>query len=159
VEARITDAGNREISGVNSAIATYGGFLVNVPPEQYGFMPGARGAFNIEARGYAGKPVTTAVSADLLERLHLGDKPGHFAVWRSAEARPTYPRQEKLSGRRCRENSDRHRRAAGAGSDRRRGPHAGKSPHYRSDRARGYGGSADPAGTCAKFFCLRGVFE
>ena len=66
VEARVTDAGNREISGSNSAIATYGSFWVGVEAEQYFLAPGAVGSFKIQTRNYDGKAVQTAVKVDLL---------------------------------------------------------------------------------------------
>ena len=40
VEARVTDAGNREITGYASVIATYGSFLINVEPADYVVNPG-----------------------------------------------------------------------------------------------------------------------
>ena len=47
MEARVTDAGNREISGSNSLIATYGSYWVSVEAEQYFLAPGVAGNFKI----------------------------------------------------------------------------------------------------------------
>ncbi len=40
VEARVTDAGKREITGRGSVIATYGSFVVNARPDRYFYQPG-----------------------------------------------------------------------------------------------------------------------
>ncbi len=40
VEARVTDAGKREIMGRGSVIATYGSFVVNARPDRYFYQPG-----------------------------------------------------------------------------------------------------------------------
>jgi uncharacterized protein YfaS (alpha-2-macroglobulin family) len=66
IEARVTDAGNREISGTANTIATYGSFWVNVEPENYFLTPGTPGAFKVQTKTYEGKPVQTAVKVDLL---------------------------------------------------------------------------------------------
>ena len=66
IEARVTDAGNREISGTANAIATYGSFWVNVEPENYFLTPGTAGSFKVQTKTYDGKPVQAAVKVDLL---------------------------------------------------------------------------------------------
>ena len=40
IEARVTDAANREIAGAVSVLATHGSFLVNIEPDQYVYEPG-----------------------------------------------------------------------------------------------------------------------
>jgi uncharacterized protein YfaS (alpha-2-macroglobulin family) len=65
VEARVTDAGNREITGYASVIATYGSFLVNVEPANYVVTPGAPTEFNVTAIDYDGKPIQTQVDLQL----------------------------------------------------------------------------------------------
>ncbi len=66
IEARVTDAGNREISGTGNAIATYGSFWINVEAEQYFLNPGSTGGFKIQTKTYDGKPVQAAVKVELL---------------------------------------------------------------------------------------------
>jgi uncharacterized protein YfaS (alpha-2-macroglobulin family) len=67
VEARVTDEGNREISGTGYIIATYGSFAVDVEPDRYVYAPGDRAVFTITARNYDNQAVRTAVKADLEE--------------------------------------------------------------------------------------------
>lgn len=66
VEARVTDASNREIAGASAVLATYGSFLVNVQPDQYVYAPGEKARFTVEARDYESNPIQTAVRVDLL---------------------------------------------------------------------------------------------
>ncbi len=73
IEARVTDAANREIAGANGVVATHGSFLVNIEPNQYVYEPGQTAAFNVEARDYDGHPIETAVHVDLTE--HFWKKP------------------------------------------------------------------------------------
>jgi uncharacterized protein YfaS (alpha-2-macroglobulin family) len=65
IEARVTDAGQREISGRNSVIATYGPYVVNVRPDRYFYKPGTRAQFTFEARDYDQKPVRAKIHAEL----------------------------------------------------------------------------------------------
>ena len=73
IEARVTDAANREIAGAVSVLATHGSFLVNVEPDQYVYEPGQRATFTVEARNYDGAMIQTAVHAALIE--HVWRKP------------------------------------------------------------------------------------
>ncbi len=66
IEARVTDAANREISGTGWVIATYGSFVVNVSPDRYFYQPGSRGTFKVEARDYDSKPVQTRAHVEIL---------------------------------------------------------------------------------------------
>ena len=61
IEARVTDAGNREVSGHATILATYGSFRVHVEPTSYIFSPGQTPRFKITAVDYDGKPVVTPV--------------------------------------------------------------------------------------------------
>ncbi len=65
LEARVTDAGNREIVGYASVIATYGSFLINVEPSEYVVSPGAAAALKVMAIDYDGKPVQTKMDLQL----------------------------------------------------------------------------------------------
>lgn len=66
IEARVTDAANREITGRGSVIATYAGIALNVEPEHYVVSPGSRAAFRVAARTYDNTPVRTRVKVELL---------------------------------------------------------------------------------------------
>ena len=68
IEARVTDAGNREVTGKGYVLATYGSFAVNVEPNRYFYQPGAHGSFQVEARDYDSKPVQTRVHVALMRR-------------------------------------------------------------------------------------------
>lgn len=61
IEARVTDAANREVSGHSTVLATYGSFRVNVEPTSYLFKPGDPVKVKVTAQDYDGKPVVTPV--------------------------------------------------------------------------------------------------
>ena len=61
IEARVTDAGNREVAGHVKVLATYGSFRVSVEPTSYVFSPGQAPKAKVRAVDYDGKPVRTAV--------------------------------------------------------------------------------------------------
>jgi uncharacterized protein YfaS (alpha-2-macroglobulin family) len=67
VEARVTDAGGREITGKGSFIATHGSFVVNVAPQRYFYEPGSRAGFTVQARTYDSQPVATHVRLELFQ--------------------------------------------------------------------------------------------
>ena len=67
LEARVTDAANREISGTGWILATYGSFALNVAPERYVLPPGGRGTFKIQARDYDNHAVKTRAHVELLK--------------------------------------------------------------------------------------------
>jgi len=67
IEARVTDAGNREISGHNSVIATHGSFAVGISPDNYFFQKGARIDATVVAKDYDGKPVRTRVRVSIVK--------------------------------------------------------------------------------------------
>jgi len=66
IEARVTDAANREISGANSVIATYGSFAVGIDAQSYMYKKGDAILADAIARDYDGNPIRTAVHAELL---------------------------------------------------------------------------------------------
>jgi uncharacterized protein YfaS (alpha-2-macroglobulin family) len=69
IEARVTDAANREVSGHATVLATYGSFRVSVEPTSYVFSPGQTPKVKVTAQDYDSKPVKTAVHLDVkLER-------------------------------------------------------------------------------------------
>ncbi len=61
IEARVTDAANREVSGHSTVLATYGSFRVSVEPTSYVFEPGQTPKVKVTAQDYDGKPVQTAI--------------------------------------------------------------------------------------------------
>ena len=61
IEARVTDAANREVSGHSTVLATYGSFRVSVEPTSYVFEPGQTPKVKVTAQDYDGKPVKTAI--------------------------------------------------------------------------------------------------
>ncbi|MCX6629556.1 MAG: MG2 domain-containing protein, partial [Candidatus Solibacter sp.] len=65
IEARVTDAGKREIVGRGNVIATYGSFVVNARPDRYFYQPGGSAAITVEARDYEFKAVRTRIHVEL----------------------------------------------------------------------------------------------
>ena len=66
IEARVTDDANREISGVNFVVATYGKFALGVSTESYIYKPGDKIVAVVTARDYDGHPVRTRVHVELV---------------------------------------------------------------------------------------------
>ena len=61
IEARVTDAGEREVSGHSTLLATYGSFRVSAQPTSYVFQTGDPVKVTVTARDYDGKPIQTPV--------------------------------------------------------------------------------------------------
>ena len=61
IEARVTDAANREVAGHQTVLATYGSFRVSVEPTSYVFETGQTPKVKVTAQDYDGKPVQTQV--------------------------------------------------------------------------------------------------
>jgi hypothetical protein len=61
IEARVTDAANREVAGHTTVLATYGSFRVSAEPTSYVFSPGQTPKVKVTAQDYDGKPIQTAV--------------------------------------------------------------------------------------------------
>jgi len=61
IEARVTDAANREVAGHSTVLATYGSFRVSVEPTSYVYSPGQTPKIKVTAQDYDGKPVQTQV--------------------------------------------------------------------------------------------------
>ena len=61
VEARVTDAANREVSGHTTVLGTYGSFRVSVEPTSYVFQSGQPVRVKVTAQDYDGKMVQTPV--------------------------------------------------------------------------------------------------
>jgi uncharacterized protein YfaS (alpha-2-macroglobulin family) len=65
IEARVTDEGNREITGRNYVLATYGSFQIGASPNSYVYEVGNTAKLNVIARDYDGKPVQTAFHVEV----------------------------------------------------------------------------------------------
>ena len=65
IEARVTDEGNREISGHGFALATYGNFYLTAQPTSYVYSQGSAAIINITAQDYDKRPVATVFRAEL----------------------------------------------------------------------------------------------
>jgi len=65
IEARVTDEGNREISGHGFALATYGSFYLTAQPTAYVYSKGSTATIHVTALDYDKKPVATAFRAEL----------------------------------------------------------------------------------------------
>ncbi len=76
IEARVTDAGNREIAGHNSVIATYGSFQVGISPDSYVFQKGDTINATAVAKDYDGRPIRTPIRVELVlpRRENSGSK-------------------------------------------------------------------------------------
>ncbi|MDR3753817.1 MAG: MG2 domain-containing protein [Terracidiphilus sp.] len=61
IEARVTDAANREVSGHSTVLATYGSFRVSVEPTSYVVENGKPARVKVTAQDYDAKPVQTQV--------------------------------------------------------------------------------------------------
>ena len=65
IEARVTDAGNREIAGHGFALATYGSFFLTAEPDSYVYTKGSTATITITAQDYDKKPVQTLFHVEL----------------------------------------------------------------------------------------------
>jgi uncharacterized protein YfaS (alpha-2-macroglobulin family) len=68
IEAGVTDAANREITGRGRFLATYSTFRVNVEPVSYAVHAGDAAKFRVTALDYDDKPVSTRVHVQLIFR-------------------------------------------------------------------------------------------
>jgi alpha-2-macroglobulin len=65
IEARVTDAGNREIAGHGFALATYGSFFLTAGPDSFVYTKGSTATVTITAQDYDKKPVPTTFHVEL----------------------------------------------------------------------------------------------
>jgi hypothetical protein len=75
IEARVTDAANREVAGHSTVLATYGSFRVSVEPTSYIFQPGQPVRVKVTAQDYDSKPVQT--QAHIAVNLRVWDSVTH----------------------------------------------------------------------------------
>ena len=65
IEARVTDAGNREIAGHGFALATYGSFFLTAEPDSFVYTKGSTATITVTAQDYDKKPVQTAFRVEM----------------------------------------------------------------------------------------------
>jgi len=75
IEARVTDAGEREVSGHTTVLATYGSFRVSAEPTSYVLKSGDPARVKVTTQDYDGKPVTTAIHVSV--KLQKWDSTTH----------------------------------------------------------------------------------
>ena len=75
IEARVTDAANREVAGHSTVLTTYGSFRVSVEPSSYVVQPGQPVKVKVTAQDYDSKPIQTQV--DLVAALEKWDSVTH----------------------------------------------------------------------------------
>jgi alpha-2-macroglobulin len=61
IEARVTDAANREVAGHATVLATYGSFHIDVQPTSYIYKSGDPVRVKVQAEDYDSRPIQTAV--------------------------------------------------------------------------------------------------
>ncbi|MGA3370381.1 MAG: alpha-2-macroglobulin family protein [Terracidiphilus sp.] len=61
IEARVTDAAEREVAGHATVLATYGSFRVSIEPTSYVVSAGQTPKVKVTAQDYDGKPIQTQV--------------------------------------------------------------------------------------------------
>ena len=109
IEARVTDAANREVAGHSTVLATYGSFRVSVEPTSYVVQAGQPARVKVTAQDYDGE-----AGADAGAHRRRAGKVGF---------RDSPAQRHARSQQRCR--------------DRRRWHGAGRSAHQRQRRFRG----------------------
>lgn len=75
IEARVTDAANREVSGNRSVVATYGEFLITSQASKYVYQPGETVSLRVRAIDYDEKPVSKPVAVEVVERKGRNRRP------------------------------------------------------------------------------------
>jgi alpha-2-macroglobulin len=65
IEARVTDAGNREIAGHGFALATYGSFFLTAEPDSFVYTNGSPATITITAQDYDKKPIQTPFHVEM----------------------------------------------------------------------------------------------
>ena len=63
IEARVTDAANREVAGHATVLATYGSFHIDAQPTSYVYKSGDPVRVKVQAEDYDSKPIQTSVHA------------------------------------------------------------------------------------------------
>ena len=74
VEAAVTDAANREITGRGRFLATRGSFRIHVEPVSYAVRAGESAVFNVSAVDYDNHPVATRVHLQMVRHTYSKGK-------------------------------------------------------------------------------------
>lgn len=82
IEARVTDASGREVSGASIVHATYGRFLLTASLDRHVHAPGSTATVRTRALDYSGNPQPGIRLRVLLERLHYRQR----QRWQAPEA-------------------------------------------------------------------------
>ncbi|MCW5980598.1 MAG: alpha-2-macroglobulin [Bryobacteraceae bacterium] len=85
IEARVSDASNREVSGTGGVVATVGPFRIDIQGDKYIYQAGDKARFRIETRDYEGQPVPDIAFKVVLREYRYQGEPG--AVLHTAEGR------------------------------------------------------------------------
>ncbi len=85
IEARVTDAAEREVSGHTTILATYGSFRLSAEPTSYMFKNGEPVRVKVTAQDYDGKPVTTPIH--VVAKLQKWDSTTHEQTSTEAASR------------------------------------------------------------------------
>jgi len=96
IEARVTDAGNREIAGHGYALATYGSFFLTAEPNSYVYQKGDTSTIAVAAQDYDKKPVATAFSVEM-QRWDWRHKAGEVVATSQAQTDASGKAQVKLT--------------------------------------------------------------
>jgi len=65
IEARVTDAGNREIAGHGFALATYGSFFLTAEPDSFVYTKGSTATVTVTAQDYDKRPIQTPLRVEM----------------------------------------------------------------------------------------------
>lgn len=76
IDARVTDASGREVSGKGSVIATHGDFLLSTTLDRYVYQPSSPAELRVRAVDYTGQPRVGVPVAVTLDRLDYGSYSG-----------------------------------------------------------------------------------
>jgi uncharacterized protein YfaS (alpha-2-macroglobulin family) len=68
IEAGVTDAANREVTGRGHFLATYGSFRIHIEPASYAVKQDEQTSFKVSAVDYDNHPVQTKVHVQLVQR-------------------------------------------------------------------------------------------
>jgi uncharacterized protein YfaS (alpha-2-macroglobulin family) len=70
IDARVTDASGREVSGKGSVIATHGDFMISGELDRYVYQPGAPAELRLRAVDYQGQPKANVPITIALEKVN-----------------------------------------------------------------------------------------
>ncbi len=96
IEARVTDAGNREIAGHGHALATYGSFFLTAEPNSYVYTKGSTATITVTAQDYDKNPVQTTFKVEM-ERWDWRHRSGQVISTSQGQTDATGKAQVKLT--------------------------------------------------------------